>query len=82
MYDSTGFVTAFWMLVAFWVAVIVGLIFGIPYVYGLYKDYTQKDTKVSSCFISDNNNISFTTSGNCSITCDSKGVIFVNCKGE
>jgi len=82
MYFGSGLVTAFWLLVAFWVLVILGLFQGIPYAYNLYKEYTQKDTKVSSCFISDNNNISFTTSGNCSITCDSKGVIVVNCKGE
>lgn len=72
----------FFGLVITCVILILGIIHGIPFVYGLYEDYTQKDTKVSSCFISDNNNISFTTSGNCSITCDSKGVIVVNCKGE
>lgn len=72
---------AFFGLVVFCVIIILGIIHGIPFVYGLYQDYTQKDTIVSNCSISGNNNMSFTTTGNCSITCQGNTLV-VSCQGK
>lgn len=86
MFDTSGFVTAFWILVAVWVCIIYFLYFLVTGIYSYITkepqqtEISQKDTQVTNCSISGNNNISFSTTGKCTITCDSTGALIVNCK--